>query len=232
MGSGGESLTGGPGWRLPSRPCNSCKRAAAALFCRVDSAFLCLPCDGDVHGANKLASRHERVRMCEVCEQAPAAVTCQADAAALCSACDADIHSVNSLASRHHRLPIEPLHSPSATGPAPLLKPSHTLHDGASLLPLFLPSFPEDAGVPGNPVVGEMVKPAVHAFFDDTCLDLNFGNSDRLDECGMDGQVPVQAKADSVLVNLPPEKRLHMDSGRSAKAATFSFPVHSCTQRV
>lgn len=88
--------------------CDSCKAAAAAVFCRVDTAFLCLSCDAKIHCANRLASRHERVWMCEVCEQAPAAVTCKADAAALCVSCDADIHSANPLAQRHDRVPIEP----------------------------------------------------------------------------------------------------------------------------
>nr|AGI62029.1 CONSTANS-like 5 [Erycina pusilla] len=106
--TGGESY-----WSLGARTCDACKGgqtlpSAAILFCRADSAFLCSTCDARVHGANKLASRHERVWLCEVCEQAPAAVTCKADAAALCSSCDADIHSANPLASRHHRIPIAP----------------------------------------------------------------------------------------------------------------------------
>ncbi|GAB2291497.1 hypothetical protein Dimus_025753 [Dionaea muscipula] len=96
------------GWRLPAKPCDSCNTAAALLFCRADSAFLCGACDSKVHAANKLASRHDRVWMCEVCEQAPAAVTCKADAAALCVSCDHDIHSANPLARRHQRLPVVP----------------------------------------------------------------------------------------------------------------------------
>ncbi|KAI9117684.1 hypothetical protein K1719_011850 [Acacia pycnantha] len=96
------------GWTLPPKPCDSCKSAAAAVFCRADSAFLCMLCDNKIHSANKLASRHERVWMCEVCEQAPASVTCKADAAMLCVTCDSDIHSANPLARRHERVPVEP----------------------------------------------------------------------------------------------------------------------------
>nr|AGS32266.1 CONSTANS-like protein [Litchi chinensis] len=98
------------GWGVAAKPCDSCKAAAAAIFCRPDSAFLCLNCDSRIHGVNKLASRHERVWMCEVCEQAPAAVTCKADAAALCVTCDNDIHSANPLARRHERTPVEPFY--------------------------------------------------------------------------------------------------------------------------
>lgn len=71
-----------------------------------------MPCDGKVHAANKLASRHARVWMCEVCEQAPASVTCKADAATLCVTCDRDIHSANSLARRHERFPVVPFYDP------------------------------------------------------------------------------------------------------------------------
>ncbi|CAN0899609.1 Zinc finger protein CONSTANS-LIKE 4 [Linum grandiflorum] len=95
---------------MASKLCDSCKSATAALFCRPDSAFLCLNCDSKIHAANKLASRHPRVWVCEVCEQAPAHVTCKADAAALCVSCDRDIHSANPLARRHDRVPIVPFY--------------------------------------------------------------------------------------------------------------------------
>ncbi|KAL6345851.1 hypothetical protein AAG906_017610 [Vitis piasezkii] len=101
-------------WRMASKHCDSCKSAPATLFCRADSAFLCVACDSKVHAANKLASRHARVWMCEVCEQAPAHVTCKADAAALCVTCDRDIHSANPLARRHERVPVVPFYDSAA----------------------------------------------------------------------------------------------------------------------
>ncbi|XP_043695114.1 zinc finger protein CONSTANS-LIKE 4-like [Telopea speciosissima] len=101
-------------WGLTAKPCDSCKSAAALLFCRADSAFLCIGCEAKVHEANKLASRHERVWMCEVGEQAPASVSCKADAATLCVTCDRDIHSANPLARRHERFPIVPFYEPAA----------------------------------------------------------------------------------------------------------------------
>ncbi|OWM65891.1 zinc finger protein CONSTANS-LIKE 5-like [Punica granatum] len=226
MGIGGERVNGGPGWRVPSRPCDSCKGAAAALFCRADSAFLCLGCDDEIHGANKVASRHERVWLCEVCEQAPAAVTCRADAAALCSSCDADIHSANPLARRHHRLPVEPLLDPSSAAGGHLVKPSHMLHG------LLLPQLPEDADVPAviDPEVGEVVKP-VDPFFNDPYFDLDFGNSDGLNASGADGLVPVQSKPGPDPVELSPEKCLHVDFGRSAKLnGSFNLPAQTFTR--
>lgn len=109
-------------WTLP-KPCNVCRIASASLYCRADAAYLCSACDVKVHGANKLASRHERVWLCEVCEQAPAAVTCKADAASLCVSCDADIHSANPLARRHERVPIVPFYECASVAKAFLAPP-------------------------------------------------------------------------------------------------------------
>ncbi|WJX80891.1 ZINC FINGER protein [Trifolium repens] len=91
------------------RTCDTCRSAPCAVFCRADSAYLCAGCDAQIHAANRVASRHERVWVCEACERAPAAFLCKADAASLCSSCDADIHSANPLASRHQRVPILPI---------------------------------------------------------------------------------------------------------------------------
>ncbi|KAA8535480.1 hypothetical protein F0562_030483 [Nyssa sinensis] len=98
------------GWSMAGKPCDSCKSGAAALFCRADSAFLCMGCDSKIHGGNTPATRHERVWLCDVCEQAPATVTCKADAAALCVTCDRDIHSANPLAHRHERVSVVPFY--------------------------------------------------------------------------------------------------------------------------
>ncbi|XP_068638307.1 zinc finger protein CONSTANS-LIKE 2-like [Aristolochia californica] len=105
-----ERISGG-GW---VRPCDSCRSAACSVYCRADSAYLCVGCDARVHAANRVALRHERVWVCEACERAPAAVTCKADAAALCASCDADIHAANPLSRRHRRIPILPITGHSA----------------------------------------------------------------------------------------------------------------------
>ncbi|KAH9608510.1 hypothetical protein KSS87_020163 [Heliosperma pusillum] len=100
---------------MGAKLCDSCKSSTATLYCRADTAYLCLSCDSNIHAANKLASRHSRVWVCEVCEQSPATVTCKADAAHLCPSCDRDIHSANPLARRHDRLPLVPFFdTPSA----------------------------------------------------------------------------------------------------------------------
>nr|AEP02851.1 heading day 1 [Oryza rufipogon] len=117
VGVGGEGGGGGEGSGCPwARPCDGCRAAPSVVYCRADAAYLCASCDARVHAANRVASRHERVRVCEACEQAPAALACRADAAALCVACDVQVHSANPLARRHQRVPVAPL--PAITIPA------------------------------------------------------------------------------------------------------------------
>nr|ASZ80044.1 COLA [Bambusa multiplex] len=99
-----------------ARPCDGCRAVPSVVYCRADAAYLCASCDARVHAANRVASRHERVRVCEACERAPAVLACRADAAALCAACDAQVHSANPLAGRHQRVPVVPL--PAAAIPA------------------------------------------------------------------------------------------------------------------
>ncbi|KAJ0244621.1 Zinc finger protein CONSTANS-LIKE 2 [Hirschfeldia incana] len=43
------------------RVCDSCESAPAAFFCKADSASLCTACDAEIHSANPLARRHQRV---------------------------------------------------------------------------------------------------------------------------------------------------------------------------
>ncbi|KAF8723728.1 hypothetical protein HU200_021696 [Digitaria exilis] len=107
---------GGEGSCSWARPCDGCRAAPSVVYCCADTAYLCVSCDTRVHAANRVASRHERVRVCEACERAPAVLACRADAAALCAACDTQVHSANPLAGRHQRVPVVPL--PVAAIPA------------------------------------------------------------------------------------------------------------------
>ncbi|MFS7958991.1 putative transcription factor interactor and regulator Znf-B family [Helianthus anomalus] len=43
--------------------CNVCESTEAVLLCCADEAALCWSCDEKVHAANKLASKHQRVRL-------------------------------------------------------------------------------------------------------------------------------------------------------------------------
>ncbi|XP_062164427.1 zinc finger protein CONSTANS-LIKE 4-like isoform X2 [Alnus glutinosa] len=193
---------------MASKLCDSCKSATAKLFCRADSAFLCVGCDCKVHAANKLASRHARVWVCEVCEQAPAHVTCKADAAALCVTCDRDIHSANPLSRRHERIRVTPFYDTVAvnSGATANFLDDRYLSDGdvgreeAEAASWLLPNPPNPANnkVTETPDLntGQFVFPAM-----DPYLDLDYGPVDpkleaqEQNSSGTDGVVPVQSKS-------------------------------------
>ncbi|GJM90352.1 hypothetical protein PR202_ga06624 [Eleusine coracana subsp. coracana] len=72
---------------------------AAAVHCAADSAFLCLRCDARVHGANFLASRHQRRRL----GAEPA--TSSASSASSSSSCVSTADSAESTAASSGRKP-------------------------------------------------------------------------------------------------------------------------------
>ncbi|CAH8358729.1 unnamed protein product [Eruca vesicaria subsp. sativa] len=211
------------GWGAAARSCDACQSVSAAVFCRVDSAFLCIACDTRIHSF----TRHERVWLCEVCEQAPAAVTCKADAASLCVSCDSDIHSANPLASRHERVPVESFLetavakiSPSTFGIlASDLTAAPVLGDELGLCPFLLPT---------EPAKTEM-KPSEFLFSDfDRLIDFEYPNSFNHNSSGADSLVPVQTKTEPV----PLTKNDHcfdIDFCRS-KLSAFTYPTQSNNQ--
>ncbi|KAK4486047.1 hypothetical protein RD792_008710 [Penstemon davidsonii] len=72
--------------------CDFCSERAAILYCRADSAKLCLSCDQHVHSANALSGKHIRSQICDNCAASPAAVRCATDDLVLCQECDFDAH--------------------------------------------------------------------------------------------------------------------------------------------
>ncbi|KAJ4911149.1 Zinc finger protein CONSTANS-LIKE 5 [Raphanus sativus] len=227
-----KSLSGG--WGAAARSCDACKSASAAVFCRVDSAFLCIPCDTSIH---TFTQRHERVYLCEVCEQAPASVTCKADAASLCVACDSDIHSANPLASRHERVPVEPFFDSAAAKISPstfgVLGSSTTVDltavpvvgsaDELGLCPWLLPN---DFNEPAKIETGTEMKSSEFMFSDfDRLIDFEYPNT-----FGADSLVPVQTKTEPLpLTNN--EHCFDIDFCRS-KLSTFTYPTQSISHSV
>jgi hypothetical protein len=63
--------------------------AGADVHCAADAAFLCAPCDAQVHGANFLASRHRRTRVSapkDVCGTSSSSCLSTADSATTAAA--------------------------------------------------------------------------------------------------------------------------------------------------
>jgi len=73
------------------------------VYCRSDSAALCLSCDRNVHSANALSRRHTRTLLCDRCSSQPAMVRCLEENTSLCQNCDWNGHSAGSSAAGHKR---------------------------------------------------------------------------------------------------------------------------------
>ncbi|XP_031490717.1 zinc finger protein CONSTANS-LIKE 15-like isoform X1 [Nymphaea colorata] len=87
--------------------CDHCNHNGAVVFCRADSAKLCLPCDRQVHLANALARKHSRSQLCDNCSSQPASMRCATDGLVLCQDCDWDAHGSCPASVQHVRQPVE-----------------------------------------------------------------------------------------------------------------------------
>ncbi|BDA48409.1 probable B-box zinc finger protein 22 at N-terminal half [Coccomyxa sp. Obi] len=91
--------------------CDVCENAAGSIYCFADAAVMCQACDRTVHGANKLAAKHDRVTLskaaesaqCDICQDRPAVLFCSEDRALICRRCDIMIHTANEFTAQHHR---------------------------------------------------------------------------------------------------------------------------------
>jgi len=81
------SAAGAADKAMPPAACDFCAGLPAVVYCRADSARLCLPCDRYVHGANTVSSRHARAPLCAACRAAAAAFR-RGAAGFLCANCD------------------------------------------------------------------------------------------------------------------------------------------------
>ncbi|OEL25152.1 B-box zinc finger protein 24 [Dichanthelium oligosanthes] len=96
--------------------CDACEGAAATVVCCADEAALCAHCDVEIHAANKLASKHQRLPLgdgsaaphaslprCDVCQEKAAFIFCVEDRALFCRDCDEPIHVPGTLSGNHQR---------------------------------------------------------------------------------------------------------------------------------
>lgn len=57
--------------------CDVCERNPATVICCADEAALCAKCDTEVHAANKLASKHQRLQLNQLSSKLPTCDICQ-----------------------------------------------------------------------------------------------------------------------------------------------------------
>ncbi|KAJ6366437.1 hypothetical protein OIU77_002924 [Salix suchowensis] len=81
--------------------CDFCGVEKAVVYCKPDSAKLCLRCDGRVHAANFLSRSHPRSLLCDKCSSLPAMARCLDEKLSICQGCDC---SANGCSSSGHRL--------------------------------------------------------------------------------------------------------------------------------
>lgn len=89
------------------RICDYCDSSVALVYCKADSAKLCLACDKEVHVTNQLFSKHFRSLLCDSCHDSPCSVFCETERSVLCQNCDWQHHSTASSSSLHTRRPFE-----------------------------------------------------------------------------------------------------------------------------
>ncbi|XP_068636819.1 zinc finger protein CONSTANS-LIKE 13-like [Aristolochia californica] len=91
-----------------SKVCNHWKEKQALLYCRADSAKLCISCDRQVHAANGIFSKHSRYYLCDVCRDQPASIFCASHQLLHCPNCDFDAHPPSLEAHQQNRRSLEP----------------------------------------------------------------------------------------------------------------------------
>ncbi|RAL43537.1 hypothetical protein DM860_012678 [Cuscuta australis] len=99
-------LNEGPEGGEHGRRCDFCGSETAVLYCRPDSAKLCLGCDREVHSTNPLFTKHSRSLLCDACDSSPATIFCCTHSSVFCQNCDWESHSL-SLSPAHVRRPLE-----------------------------------------------------------------------------------------------------------------------------
>ncbi|KAL0697358.1 hypothetical protein Bca4012_053480 [Brassica carinata] len=57
--------------------CDVCEKAPATVICCADEAALCPKCDVEIHAANKLASKHQRLHLNSLATKFPRCDICQ-----------------------------------------------------------------------------------------------------------------------------------------------------------
>lgn len=93
--------------KTQKRICDFCCESPALLYCRADSAKLCLSCDREVHSTNQLFSKHTRFQLCDACDSSPASILCFTEHSVLCQNCDFELHSYPGSCNSHDRRPLE-----------------------------------------------------------------------------------------------------------------------------
>ncbi|CAA6660145.1 unnamed protein product [Spirodela intermedia] len=217
--------------------CDVCEKAPATVICCADEAALCAKCDLEVHAANKLASKHQRLRLdclstklprCDICQEKPAFIFCVEDRALFCRDCDESIHVPGSLSGHHQRLLATGIRvaltsacsHKDAAGKAFTEPPNQTPHPLAQKVPTGQQASSEFT--PSAWAVDEFLQLSDYESSDKKGSPDNFGELDWFADIGLfHDQAPKQATSAAEVPELPISPPSHAAAYRLAKTTPF-----------
>ncbi|KAL6536873.1 hypothetical protein OROHE_012457 [Orobanche hederae] len=85
--------------------CECCSVSKALVYCKSDSAPLCLECDNYIHSPNALSRRHQRSLICDACVSQAAVSRCLDENLSLCQVC-CDTTGAACEAAKHRRVEL------------------------------------------------------------------------------------------------------------------------------
>ncbi|KAF7805344.1 B-box zinc finger protein 24 [Senna tora] len=223
--------------------CDVCEKAPASVICCADEAALCAKCDIEVHAANKLASKHQRLLLqclsnklptCDICQDKAAFIFCVEDRALLCQDCDEPIHSAGSLSANHQRFLATGIRVALTSNcskdnkEGPLEPPNRNAQQASAKItsqpqpqPQQVPTFTSSWAVDDLLEFTDFESP------DSTSINkesLEFGELEWLSEVGLFGeQFPEEALAAAEVPQLPVTQTSNAPSYRPSKSYYMSL---------
>nr|CAD1819934.1 unnamed protein product [Ananas comosus var. bracteatus] len=218
--------------------CDVCEKAAATVICCADEAALCGSCDVEIHAANKLASKHQRLLLldslsnklprCDICQEKAAFIFCVQDRALFCRECDEPIHVPGALSGEHQRYLATGIRvglrslcnkdsEKNRSGP-PECSPS-----------LLVPKVPAAQAAPAPPVPAPWIVDDFLQLSDYESSDkfqkessLGFGELDWFEDVGLlQDQMPKGAPTAAEVPKSPPRKQAAPHSTNPATNPTY-----------
>ncbi|XP_048422456.1 B-box zinc finger protein 24-like isoform X1 [Pyrus x bretschneideri] len=197
--------------------CDACEKAPATVICCADEAVLCAKCDVEVHAANKLASKHQRLLLeclsksnklptCDICQDKAAFIFCVEDRALVCQDCDESIHSANSRSANHQRFLATGIRVALSTGcsndtePSSLEPPSG--HSSHKIVSTKIPT-PQASGISSPWGVDDLLQLSEFESSDKQKELFEFGELEWIGDMGVFGEEQFPQKAMAAVAEVP-----------------------------
>uniref|UniRef100_A0A1D1ZDI3 Salt tolerance protein n=1 Tax=Anthurium amnicola TaxID=1678845 RepID=A0A1D1ZDI3_9ARAE len=198
--------------------CDACEKAPATIICCADEAALCAQCDVEIHAANKLASKHQRLLLqcltnklprCDICQEKAAFIFCVEDRALFCRDCDEPIHVPGSLSGEHQRflatgirVALSPACNNKDSGKVFTEPPNHTPQPIVQKVPSAQQT--SSAYMPSTWAVDEFLQLSDYESSDKKETPIGFGELDWFEDIGLfHEQVPEQAMTAAEVPEVP-----------------------------